>query len=60
MTYSAEFKRSAMRQLKRLPKNIQRRVAHAVDRLAENPRPHGYIQWKPTTFFTASASVTIA
>ena len=44
MTYSVEFKRSAMRQLKRLPKNIQRRIADAVDRLADNPRPHGYIQ----------------
>ena len=44
MTYSVEFKRSAMRQLKRLPKNIQRRIADAIDRLADNPRPHGYIQ----------------
>ena len=44
MTYSVEFKRSAMRQLKRLPQNIQRRIADAVDRLADNPRPHGYIQ----------------
>ena len=44
MTYSVVFKRSAMRQLKRLPQNIQRRIADAVDRLADNPRPHGYIQ----------------
>jgi mRNA interferase RelE/StbE len=44
MTYHVEFKRSAQKQLERLPKNIQRRIADAIDGLAKNPRPHGYIQ----------------
>ncbi len=44
MTYSIELKRSAQKQLERLPKNIQRRIADAIDALAEDPRPHGYIQ----------------
>lgn len=44
MTYNVEFKRSAQKQLGQLPKNIQRRIANAIDALAENSRPHGYIQ----------------
>lgn len=44
MIYTVEFKRSASKELRRLPKDIQRRIAKAIDGLAENPRPHGYIQ----------------
>lgn len=44
MTYKVEFKRSAQKQLGRLPKNVQRPIADAIDKLADDPRPHGYIQ----------------
>lgn len=44
MTYNVELKRSAQKQIERLPQNIQRRIATAIDGLAEIPRPHGYIQ----------------
>ena len=51
MNYSVEFKRSAQKELARLPKNIQRRIADAIDALGENPRPHGYIQMETDDIF---------
>ncbi len=44
MTYRVELKRSVQKALARLPKNIQRRIAQAIDGLTTEPRPHGYIQ----------------
>jgi mRNA interferase RelE/StbE len=41
MTYRLEFLAAARRDLKRLPKPIQVRIAEAVRDLAENPRPPG-------------------
>ena len=39
MTWRIEFRPAARRQLTRLPRNAQRRIAAAIDLLAETPRP---------------------
>jgi mRNA interferase RelE/StbE len=39
--YRIELAPSAARELERLPRNIQRRVAQKIDDLANNPRPSG-------------------
>jgi len=39
--YRIELRESARRELAALPREVQRRVARALDRLAENPRPAG-------------------
>ena len=39
--YSIEFLPSSARQIKKLPKTAQRRLAAVIDGLAENPRPKG-------------------
>jgi len=36
-----ELKPSAARELERLPREVQRRVARAIDGLASDPRPDG-------------------
>jgi mRNA-degrading endonuclease RelE of RelBE toxin-antitoxin system len=59
MTYQIEVKRSAAHELRRLPKNIRRRLAAAIDSLSHNPGPRGYIQLESETFSSASASATI-
>ncbi len=41
MTYTVEFSRPARKQLAGFPANIGARLAHAIDALAENPRPQG-------------------
>ncbi len=51
MTYTVEFKKSAAKALQKLPKNIQRRIADAIDALAFDPRPHGYIQMESEEIF---------
>jgi len=40
-TYRVEFTPAALRQLKKLPRNILKKVAHAIDNLESNPRPDG-------------------
>ncbi len=39
--YTVEFKPSAARQLSKLLRPIQVKIAHAIDALSLNPRPHG-------------------
>lgn len=40
--YTIEFIPSALRQFKKFSPSVQTQVQHAIDSLAENPRPHGY------------------
>lgn len=44
LQYSVEFSREADRALERLDKPIRQRVRLAIDELASNPRPHGYLK----------------
>lgn len=44
MAYNLEVLPTAKRQLDRLPADIQRRAADAINRLCENPRPVGAIK----------------
>ena len=39
--YAVRFKKSAEKELERLPTQIIRRISKAIDSLAENPRPVG-------------------
>lgn len=39
--YSVQLGRSAAHELRRLPAQVVRRVARAIDRLPANPRPRG-------------------
>lgn len=41
MRYAVEIKPSAVKDLRALPKDVQRRVARKIDGLADNPRPPG-------------------
>jgi len=40
-TYQIEFAPSAIKQLEKLPKVMQRRIAAKIDALGREPRPHG-------------------
>ncbi len=42
--YQVEIVGAAKRQLRKLSKENQRRVLDAIEKLAQNPRPHGYKQ----------------
>lgn len=39
--YTVRFKKSAEKELERLPTQIIRRISRAIDALTENPRPAG-------------------
>ena len=39
--YTVEVSKAAKRTLRRLPKDLQRRLIQAAESLGENPRPHG-------------------
>jgi len=39
MRYSIKLKPAAIRELKKLPRPIQRRITRKIDSLANNPRP---------------------
>jgi mRNA interferase RelE/StbE len=39
--YKIELKPSAQRELKKLPKRLQRRIVNKIDLLADDPRPSG-------------------
>jgi len=41
MAYTVEVAPAAERQLKALPKPIQTQIGRRIDKLVENPRPHG-------------------
>jgi mRNA interferase RelE/StbE len=42
--YRIEIERSPEKAIARLSANIQRRIRHAIDQLATNPRPRGCIK----------------
>ena len=41
MPYEIRFKPSAAKELAKLPRDVQRRIAPAIEGLAANPRPPG-------------------
>lgn len=41
MAYTVEFTRRASREFRKLPPEVQRRIAPRIDALEHNPRPHG-------------------
>lgn len=43
-SYQVEWKRSARKELRRLPQDVIRRVIEAVDQLAQTPFPAGAIK----------------
>ena len=44
MAYRLEVKRSATKDLRRLPKDVQERSIEAVDALVDEPRPPGCVK----------------
>jgi mRNA interferase RelE/StbE len=42
--YTISFKPSAVKQLERLPKSVQRRIVSAIEELADDPRPAGCVK----------------
>ena len=40
-SYSVSIRRSAAKELERLPDNVRRQVAKKIAGLADDPRPHG-------------------
>jgi mRNA interferase RelE/StbE len=42
MSYSIQFKNSALKELRKLPKAFSEQVAKDINDLANNPRPHGH------------------
>ena len=42
MAYTIQLEKSAAKQLSKLEKGIQTKIAAKIDELAGNPRPHGY------------------
>lgn len=44
--YSIEFLRTALKELSKLPKDIQQRIAAKIDELKTNPHPPGVIALK--------------
>jgi mRNA interferase RelE/StbE len=40
-TYKTEWKRSAIRELEKLPRPMISKIVSAVDNLSSNPYPHG-------------------
>ena len=40
-SYKLEWKKSAVKDLKNLPRDLMTKVLRAVEQLAENPFPHG-------------------
>lgn len=41
MPHTIEFTPAAAREFRKLPRDVQVRIARRIDRLAENPRPDG-------------------
>jgi len=41
-SYRIEWKRSALKELRRLPNELIRRVVNSVEDLSTNPFPHGF------------------
>ena len=49
--YSIEFYKAAEKQLKDLPKKEQKRIAAAIDQLADDPRPRGAKKLKGSEYW---------
>ena len=41
MSYTVEFRPAAAREFRKLPRDVQRRIATALNNLSEEPRPSG-------------------
>jgi len=41
MKYTIEIRASALREMKRFPKDVLKRIDACINSLADNPRPHG-------------------
>jgi mRNA interferase RelE/StbE len=46
MKYTIVIDRQAFKYLSKLPAKIKSQIKRKIDDLAENPRPHGYIELK--------------
>jgi mRNA interferase RelE/StbE len=44
MDYQLEYSRAALKQLKALPINVQKRIQPKIDALTEDPRPNGVVK----------------
>jgi mRNA interferase RelE/StbE len=42
--YEVILSKTARKQLNKLPLNVAQRLINAIEKLADNPRPHGYIK----------------
>jgi mRNA interferase RelE/StbE len=41
MSFTIQVKKSALKELYKLPKDISQQIAHAINDLGKNPRPNG-------------------
>ena len=48
MQYTILFKKSALKELRKLPKEFSVQIAKVIDGLSKNPRPHGHKKLKST------------
>ena len=48
-SYQIEWKRSALKEFRRLPSSVQRKIFRAIEALAENPYPHGVVKLRGAT-----------
>lgn len=46
MSYIIQFKNSALKELRKLPKAFSEQVAKDINDLSKNPRPHGHKKLK--------------
>ncbi len=46
MPYQIQIRKSAQKQLDKLPDEVADKLLDTIEALAENPRPHGYIKLK--------------
>lgn len=57
-SYEIEWKRSAVKELKELPKEMIVRILQAVEGLADDPLPQGVRSWLARNTPTACAKAT--
>jgi mRNA interferase RelE/StbE len=46
MPYTIQFRNSALKELRKLPKVFSEQIARDINDLAKNPRPHGHKKLK--------------
>lgn len=51
MSYSLEFRPSALKALKKLPRHVSDQLREAIEKLKENPRPPGSLKMKGSDDF---------